>query len=80
MPVVNIQVPADSLDESQKAELIKRVTDAVVEVERLPAIRPYVYVLINEIPRPGYGLGGRILDRATVRAMIAAAEAVGNAT
>jgi phenylpyruvate tautomerase PptA (4-oxalocrotonate tautomerase family) len=49
------------------------VTDVVVEVEGLPAIRPYVYVLVDEIPRPGYGLGGRVLDAETVKAMLAAA-------
>jgi 4-oxalocrotonate tautomerase len=73
MPVVTIQVPAESLSDGQKAELVRRVTDVVVEVEGLPAIRPYVYVLVDEIPRPGYGLGGRVLDAETVKAMLAAA-------
>lgn len=64
MPVVTVQVPAGSLSDVQKATLIGRMTDLVVEVEGAPAIRPYVYVLIEELPVRGYGVGGVDVEKA----------------
>ncbi|WP_250287214.1 MULTISPECIES: tautomerase family protein [unclassified Frankia] len=62
MPVVTVQIPAGSLDPVQKSELIARITDAVVEVEKAEAIRPYVYVIVDETSRDGYGLAGTPVD------------------
>jgi len=73
MPIVTVQTPAGALSDTQKAELIRKVTDVVVEVEGFPAIRPSVHVLIEDIPAGGYGVGGRPLDVEKVRAALAAA-------
>ncbi len=62
MPVVSVHVPAGSLDGAQKSDLIARITDAVVDVERAEYVRPFVYVIINETSRDGYGLGGQPVD------------------
>lgn len=62
MPVVSLQVPAGSLRPEQKADLISRFTDAIVEVEKAEFIRPFVYVIIDETARDGYGLGGNPVD------------------
>lgn len=62
MPVITVNVPAGSLDAAQKSELIARITDTLVEVEKAEQIRPYVYVLVNEIGRDGYGLAGDPVD------------------
>lgn len=64
MPVVTIQVPAGSLSDAEKAAMISKMTDVVIEVEGLPAIRPYVYVLVAEIPARGYGVGGQDIESA----------------
>jgi 4-oxalocrotonate tautomerase len=72
MPVVTVQVPAGALDATQKATMIAKVTDAVVEAEGLPAIRPSVHVLIEEVPDGGYGIGGHALDVAKAKAALAA--------
>lgn len=72
MPTVTIQVPAASLSDSQKADLISKVTDVVVEVEGFPAIRPSVRVMIEEIPAGSYGVGGRVLDVEEAKAELAA--------
>lgn len=61
MPVVTIQVPAGSLSFEKKTAMIKMVTDAVVEVEGIPAVRQATYVLIEEVPDGGWGMGGRAL-------------------
>lgn len=71
MPVVTVRVPTDSLSDSQKAAMIGKMTDVVIEVEGIPAIRPYVYVLIEEVPVRGYGVGG--LDVEAAKAARAAA-------
>ncbi len=72
MPIVTVQIPAGSLDVTQKAAMIAKVTDAVVEAEGLPAVRPSVHVLIEEVPEGGYGIGGSPLDVAKVKAALAA--------
>lgn len=62
MPVITVQVPTGSLDASQKSELIARLTDVLVDVEKAEPIRPFVYVVIDETARDGYGLGGVPID------------------
>jgi 4-oxalocrotonate tautomerase len=80
MPVVTVQVPAGALSETQKANLISKVTDVVVEVEGFPAIRPSVHVLIEEVPNGGYGVGGRAVDVEKVKAALAARSAAATGT
>lgn len=75
MPIITVQAPAGSLSDVQKTELIRKVTDVVVEVEGFPAIRPSVHVLIEEIPAGGYGIGGHALDVEKAKAALAAASA-----
>jgi 4-oxalocrotonate tautomerase len=75
MPVVTVQVPAGALSDTQKASLISKVTDVVVEVEGFPALRPSVHVLIEEVPAGGYGIGGRPLDVEKAKAALAKAAA-----
>lgn len=75
MPTITAQVPAGTLTDTQKADLIRKVTDVVVEVEGFPAIRPSVRVLIEEIPASGYGVGGQVLDVEKAKAALAAASA-----
>lgn len=62
MPVVSVKVPAGALSPEQKSTLVAKITDAVVEVEGKPALRPYIYVLIEDVAPGGYGVGARIVD------------------
>jgi 4-oxalocrotonate tautomerase len=59
MPVVTIQVPENSLNPEKKADMIRKVTDAVVEVEGIPELRATTYVLIQEVRDGGWGRGGQ---------------------
>lgn len=70
MPVVTIQVPAGSLDAAKKASMIEKVTNAVVEAEGIPAVKPYTYVLIEEVPDGGWGMGGRALTLEAMKAVL----------
>src|SRR5258708_15265003 len=58
-------VPAGSLTREQKASMIEKVTDAVVEAEGLP-VKPATLVHILEIPDGGWGRAGRA-DRKSTR-------------
>jgi 4-oxalocrotonate tautomerase len=72
MPVVTIQVPENSLNPEKKADMIRKVTDAVVEVEGIPELRATTFVLIQEVRDGGWGSGGQAR---TLDAMKAALEA-----
>ena len=59
MPIITLE-NAGTLSEEQKKELIKRFTNAVVEITGKPA--NYVYVRIDEVPRTNFGIGGKSLE------------------
>lgn len=61
MPLVQISIPSGSLDNDKKAEMIRKVTDAVVEAEGIPAVRAFTWVHINEVPDGGWGMAGKAL-------------------
>ena len=67
MPHVQISVPAGSLSPKQKATMIEKVTDAVVEAEGIP-VRPVVVVNILEVPDGGWGSGGKAVSLADLQA------------
>ena len=67
MPLVQISVPAGSLTQKQKATMIEKVTDAVVEAEGIP-VRPVTVVHIVEVPDGGWGSGGKPVTLADLQA------------
>jgi 4-oxalocrotonate tautomerase len=59
MPVVTLQIPEGSYTPEMKQQIVAKITDAVVEVEGIPQLRPYVTVLVTEVTDGGWGAGGR---------------------
>jgi len=55
MPVVMVYMLPGRTDE-QKRQLVKAMTDAMVDIAKAP--RDNTAVLINEIPKNDWGLGG----------------------
>jgi phenylpyruvate tautomerase PptA (4-oxalocrotonate tautomerase family) len=58
---VQVATPAGALSLAQKAELIRRVTDALLQIEGTPpdaVARARVYCLVSEIPDGGWGWSG----------------------
>jgi phenylpyruvate tautomerase PptA (4-oxalocrotonate tautomerase family) len=56
-------VPTGVLSKEQKAELISRVTEAILRIEGAesePAQRARVYCLVNEIADGGWGWAGQV--------------------
>lgn len=68
MPLVDIELIEGVFDKAQKQEMIRRVTDAMVAVEG-EAMRPVTWVRVKEIPSGQWGIGGKGLSTADVRAL-----------
>jgi 4-oxalocrotonate tautomerase len=60
MPVIRVDI-GKSLDADQKRQLIERLTEAAVEVTRIP--KQAYTVIINEYDDSNIGVGGLTLDK-----------------
>ncbi|MCP3469406.1 4-oxalocrotonate tautomerase family protein [Bradyrhizobium sp. CCGUVB1N3] len=54
MPFANIKIPQAALSQTQKAEIVHRLTALFVDYFG-EAARPHTMVLIEEVPDGGYG-------------------------
>jgi len=68
MPLVDIQLIEGVFDKAQKQELIRKVTDAVVAVEG-ESLRNVTWVRVLEVASGEWGIGGKGLTAADVKAM-----------
>ena len=71
MPLVDIQLIKGAFDDVQKREMIEKVTDAMVAIEG-EVMRGVTWVRIQEVASGEWGIGGKTLTAADVRAMRAA--------
>jgi 4-oxalocrotonate tautomerase len=72
MPLVQVSVPAGALSLEQKQQLIAKITDVVVEVEGIPAVRKGTWVHVTEVEDGGWGMGGKQWTIAEFAAQFAA--------
>ena len=70
MPLVDIEVIEGVFDDAQKAKMIQKVTDAMVEIEG-EAMRGVTWVRVKEVRSGQWGIGGKGLSAADVKAMAA---------
>ena len=70
MPLITIDVIKGVFTPDQKAEVITKITDAMVSVEG-ENLRPVTWVKINEIESGDWGIGGQALRAADVQKMAA---------
>ena len=68
MPLVDIELIEGVFDTRQKQDMIRRVTDAMVAVEG-EAMRPVTWVRVKEIPSGQWGIAGKGVTAADVKAM-----------
>ena len=68
MPLVDIQLIEGVFDKAQKQEMISKVTDAMVEIEG-EAMRGVTWVRVHEVASGEWGIGGKALTAADVKAM-----------
>lgn len=68
MPLVDIELIEGVFDRSQKQAMIKKVTDAMVEIEG-EAMRGVTWVRVHEVQSGNWGIGGKGLTAADVKAL-----------
>ena len=68
MPLVDIQLIEGVFDKAQKQAMIRTVTDAMVAIEG-EAMRGVTWVRVHEIASGEWGIGGKCLTAADVKAM-----------
>jgi 4-oxalocrotonate tautomerase len=76
MPLVDIEVIEGVFDAEQKAKMIEKVTNAMVEVEgdgggRGRGMRGVTWVRVKEVRSGQWGIGGKTPCAADIRAMAA---------
>jgi 4-oxalocrotonate tautomerase len=59
MPLVTVKLAAGAFTEKQKHDMAARLTDVMVAFEGSEAFRELVWVLIEEVQRDGWHIGGQ---------------------
>jgi 4-oxalocrotonate tautomerase len=70
MPLVHVKVFEGELSETLSQDMIVKVTDAVVSVAG-EGLRPYTWVLIEEVKSGNWGIGGKAVTLADAKAIAA---------
>lgn len=70
MPLIRATLVENATTPEQKQVLISRITDAVVSVYG-ETMRPYTWVLIEEIRSGQFGVGGHGFTTEEIRALMA---------
>lgn len=68
MPLVDIQVIEGVFTPEQKAEMIAKVTDTMVAIEG-ESLRGVTWVRVQEVESGAWGIGGKALTAADVKAL-----------
>ena len=69
MPLVQVSVLENALTDNQKTQLINKVTEAVVSVYG-EGLRPYTWVIVQDVRSGQWGLGGRGLTTEDVKGLM----------
>lgn len=72
MPLINVKLIEGVFTETQKTDMIKSLTDAMVEIEG-ENMRSVTWVLVEDVKSGDWGIGGRPLTTADVKALAAGA-------
>jgi 4-oxalocrotonate tautomerase len=68
MPLVDIELIEGVFSHDQKQRMIAKVTDAMVEIEG-ETMRGVTWVRVHEVPSGQWGIGGKGLTTADVKAL-----------
>ena len=68
MPLINVKLIEGVFSDSQKREMISRLTDTMVDIEG-EALRPVTWVVVEEVKSGQWGVGGNGLTTADVKAL-----------
>ncbi|MFG6199353.1 4-oxalocrotonate tautomerase family protein [Nonomuraea sp. JJY05] len=70
MPLINVKVIEGVFSDAQKAEMVEKLTDAMVAIEG-ENLRPLTLVIVEEVKSGDWGVGGKPVTTAEVRALAA---------
>ena len=70
MPLIQVKVIEGVFSETQKQEMVKKLTDAMVSIEG-ENMRPVTWVLVEEVKSGHWGVGGKPLTTGDVKALAA---------
>ena len=70
MPLVNVKLIEGVFTPSQKQEMVRKLTDAMVSVEG-ENMRPATIVIVEEVKSGDWGFGGKPTTTEDVRALAA---------
>ena len=70
MPLVQVKLIEGVFSDAQKQEMIHKLTDAMVSIEG-EAMRPVTLVIVEEVKSGDWGIGGKPLTTADVKALAA---------
>jgi 4-oxalocrotonate tautomerase len=70
MPLVNVKVIEGVFSDSQKREMVKKLTDTMVSIEG-ENMRQVTWVVIEEVKSGDWGIGGTPLTTEDVTALAA---------
>jgi 4-oxalocrotonate tautomerase len=68
VPLVNVKVIEGVFSSDQKQDMVRRLTDAMVEIEG-ENMRPVTWVVVEEVKSGDWGVGGNPVTTADVRAL-----------
>ena len=60
MPLVTIKAPEKVFTDEQKTEMIKKVTEAMIDVEG-ESFRDKTWVVYEEVPAGSWAIGGSVI-------------------
>ncbi|GAA2281949.1 4-oxalocrotonate tautomerase family protein [Nonomuraea roseoviolacea subsp. roseoviolacea] len=70
MPLVSVKVIEGVFSDAQKAEMVEKLTDAMVEIEG-ENMRPLTLVIVEEVKSGDWGVGGKPMTTEDVKAAAA---------
>ncbi len=70
MPLINVKLIEGVFSDGQKQDIVRKLTETMVEIEG-EAMRPVTWVVVEEVKSGDWGIGGKPLTTADVRALAA---------
>jgi 4-oxalocrotonate tautomerase len=68
MPLINVRLIEGVFDDDEKAQMIEKLTDTMVDIEG-ENMRGVTWVVIDEVKSGDWGLGGQALTTDAVRSL-----------
>ena len=70
MPLIQVKLIEGVFSSNQKADIVKKLTDTMVAIEG-ENLRPVTWVVVEEIKGGDWGIGGKPLAAADIKALAA---------